>query len=372
MKYLFRKRRWQILARLLDGCGALLCGFPSGRRPLPKTMNSVLVVRLDHLGDMVRATAIPQLVKEAYPAAKLIFLTNTVGEQILDGNPYVDEVVVFDPKWYRIGSHAVSANGRSFGQIARYLRSQKIDVALLPRGDIRENLLAKTAKIPHRVGYGVTGGAFLLSRVVRYREDVHEDEHTLDIVRAIGVEAHALRPKVYVTQTMPHHIRPHSVGIHLEAGTSAKEWSFAQKCEFIEECATALSSRSLHFVGQDKELGRFLDGFLADRRNLPWLNLIGSTSLGELKAVIEKTSYFVGFDSGPTHLAASMGLTTLFLYSGTNQMSQWGPTAENAAVRQNKVDCSPCHLAKCNVVGHPCMSGIGRSAVVDWIKERVL
>ncbi len=370
MKYLFQKRRWQILVRLLDGFGYLVSGFPSGREKLPKNFKSVLIVRLDHLGDMVRASAMPQLIKESCPQARVIFLTNTPGAQLLSGNPYVDEVIVFDPTWYSIGSHKVEAKGDSFGSVVRRLKEMRIDLALLPRGDIRENLLAKMAKISYRIGYGVTGGGFLLSKQVAYRDDVHEDVHTLDIVRAIGVGARSLQPCIYADASSSRELGSDAIGIHLEAGTPAKEWDLKEKKKFLDLCEKRLPHANIYFVGQSKEVADLLDRQVMSNKALAWKNWVGKTSIGELKGLLTKTKVFVGFDSGPAHMAAAMGVTTLFIYSGTNAFDKWKPTVGDVSVMQNKVDCSPCHLAKCNIDGHPCLSGVDRNLVVDWIKER--
>ena len=112
------------------------------------------------------------------------------------------------------------------------------------------------------------------------------------------------------------------------------------------------------------------DGFLAGNPSLPWKNLIGRTSLRELLFLIRRSRLFIGPDSGPTHVAASYGIPTLFLYSGTNVFEQWRSLEENAEFLRHSVPCSPCHLTRCPVQGHPCMTGIEPSAILLWIKER--
>ncbi len=382
MKYVYRKkwRRW--LASVMDGAGHVLSGFPSGHQNPPKSIKTILVVRLDHIGDLVRATSIPQLIKESYPNTKLIFLTTTAGSSLIENNPYVDEVVMFNPSWYVTGAHKADGKSSGFSRVVQRLKSRKIDVAILPRGDIRENMLAKMAGIPFRVGYGITGGSFLLSRVVRYRVQAHEDEHTMDILRAFGVEVDTLRPRIYFNEYAPEApstvflkfgMKPELrwVGVQMEAGTSAKEWDLRRIHSFLNECSTTLLNTNFYFVGQNKAVEKIVDELMVGPKNLPWVNLIGKTSLEDLSALLSKSRAFVGFDSGPAHMATALGVPTLFIYSGTNDYDVWKPLAENATVLKNKVDCSPCHLTKCSVEGHPCLEGVSSARVLNWIKERL-
>ncbi len=380
-QYIFRKKRWKFLASALDAAGHLLSGFPSGFKDLPKETRAILVVRLDHIGDIVRATAIPQLIKETYPTTKLIFLTNSAGAQLIEGNPYVDETIVFDPTWYQKNHTKAVAKSHNLGQAVQLLKNRKIDVAILPRGDIRENALAKMAGIPFRVGYGITGGSFLLSRVVRYRKDAHEDEHTMDVLRAFGIDVNWLRPRLYCQGTEESAKKVFLrfgmdsdlpwVGIQMEAGTPAKEWDLKQIHGFLYECISEFQKANFYFVGQNKDVAKILDQILSDHPKLRWVNLIGKTSLGDLSVLLSKSRAFVGFDSGPTHMAAALDVPTLFVYSGTNDFEAWKPLGENATVFKNKVDCSPCHLTKCTVEGHPCLAGVSQASVIHWIKERL-
>ncbi len=381
MKYVYRKRWRRWLAQALDVVGHVFSGFPSGRQDPPDPVRTVLVVRLDHIGDIVRATSIPQLIKEAHPSARLIFLTTSAGSQLLQENPYVDEVIVFDPRWYRSDSGGGSRQP-GFRKMIKILKDRRIDVAILPRGDIRENALAKMAAIPHRIGYGITGGSFLLTRVVHYRAQAHEDEHTMDILRAFAIEVNHLRPRIYLNEAMAgarlntfskFRMTPDLpwVGIQMEAGTTAKEWAVGRIRSFLDECRTELSTTALYFVGQNQGVSQYIDQLLSAQPGLPWINVIGRTSLSELSVLLSGSRAFVGFDSGPTHMAAALGVPTLFIYSGTNEYEIWKPLAENATVLKNKVDCSPCHLTKCSVEGHPCLEGVSSARVLNWIKERL-
>ena len=61
-------------------------------------------------------------------------------------------------------------------------------------------------------------------------------------------------------------------------------------------------------------------------------------------AAFKKFDLFIGNDSGPTHMAAALGLPTLCVCSGTVHPAQWAPVGPAALAIQRQMLCSPCYL----------------------------
>ena len=121
-------------------------------------------------------------------------------------------------------------------------------------------------------------------------------------------------------------------------------------------------------LGSDSaKAARLMEFIRLERIGDRFLNLVGKTSIRELFFILRRLRAFVGPDSGPAHVAAEMGVPTLFLYSGTNVFDQWRPLSPAATVLRHEVPCSPCHLTDCPVPGHPCMSGISAGEAAGWL-----
>ncbi len=60
------------------------------------TPRNVLAIKLRYLGDVLLATPTLHSLKSAYPGAKLTALVNRGTEDILQGNPHVDEILALD------------------------------------------------------------------------------------------------------------------------------------------------------------------------------------------------------------------------------------------------------------------------------------
>jgi len=379
IKYLFRKKVYRGLAAALDVVGY---GFTRlFRRPEASAVSlenkTILLIRLDHLGDVLAATGIPQVLKEYCPKSRVIFLVSSWAAPLLENNPFVDELVIYDAPWFSKRRYAGGKAGLGYFQLIRVLRSKRIDIGLGLRGDLRENFLMACSGIKTRIGYGVTGGGFLLNREADYRHGIHETQHALDLLKTLNLEVKTLVPRIYFSEkeTARFDSRLASlelsdqgrwVGFQVGAGSEAKEWPRENVRAFFDAFATRFKNRRVVLVGSDEAKAKEI---VMAHPQLSFVNFAGQTSLRELCLLMKKFECFIGHDSGPTHLAAVLGIRTIFLYSGTNSFEQWKPLAEEAVVLRRPVPCSPCGFSVCNVPGHPCLSQISPEEVIRALEK---
>jgi ADP-heptose:LPS heptosyltransferase len=369
MKYVFRKKRNVFLVRLLDLAGYALTWW--GRRRRPRSIRrpeSILVIRLDHIGDVLTATGVPKILKESFPSARVSFLTSSQSAPLLENNPFVDEVLIYDAPWFLKKRRVGLSSNSSFLGLVNILKKKGIDTAVGLRGDLRENLLMALAGIPQRIGYGITGGGFWLTKEAPYRKLGHERERALELLKSLGASRSILEPKIYFSEKeeadffakralLGFETGKKTVGFQMEAGTPAKEWPREHALKFIQSFNENFPKSRLLVLGSKP---------VNLERQASWVtNLTGKTSLRELCLILKNLDAFVGPDSGPSHIAAALGIPTLFLYSGTNVYEQWKPVVENAQVLRHPVPCSPCGLEVCNVPGHPCLSKIEPEAAIS-------
>lgn len=380
MKYVFKKKVARFLASLLDAGGTSVFWL-FGRRGHSLTLKnpaSVLVVRLDHIGDVLLSTAVPKAIKQNFPKCRVIFLTASWAAPLLQGNPFVDEILQFDASWFSKMRYQRSARAYGLWSLLRVLRERKIDLALGLRGDLRENLLLFAAGIRERVGYGITGGGFFLTKEVAYRHDAHESEHQKDLLGALGIKIDSLEPRIYLSnhEDVQFEKRLEPLGfardenficLLLGSGAPSKDWPASSIDEFIKLFASHFPSYRIVLVGSSRRISDQLN----TRSDERVLNLVGETSLRELCLLIKKSKFFIGPESGPTHVASVLGVPTLFLYSGTNQYERWKPLQEAAMVLRHRVPCSPCESEFCQVEGHPCMAKILPEEVLKFLQNKL-
>lgn len=368
MRYVYRSSLKRAAASVVDSIGYALTQPLRRDASVPADPRRILIVRLDHLGDILLTTGLPKILKEIYPLARVDVLVPSWGAPLFDNNPFVDETLRYDAPWFAGGRFKRSGGSPGLTKLIAQLRGRRYQVGLSLRGDAREHLILSLAGVGYTLGYGITGGGFLLSKVVPYHPGVHELRRRDALLRELGATHFESHPRLYsgpgedpaallrqlgVPAGVP------LVGVQTGAGASSKEWSDDTFMKFIKEVAQALPETHLVLIGTRK---RPVPPEMAEQIH----DLTGRTGIRQMCVLMRGLRAFVGYDSGPTHIAAALDVPTLFLYSGVNRYDEWRPLAESARTLCHAVACSPCDRTVCPVAGHPCMEGIdpGQAAVL--------
>jgi len=160
---------------------------PFRRRRPPK----LLVVKLDHLGDVVTATPVFRALREAFPAARIDALVGSWAKPLIEGNPHLDRVLIYDSRRFDRSRGKREGMGRRLRQmrsIAAHHYTHIIDL----RGDSWTLLLPFLARARHRVDRGTVRLEAWLSRRMwafggapAQAEPVHEVETNLAVVQPL-------------------------------------------------------------------------------------------------------------------------------------------------------------------------------------------
>ncbi|MBI3018923.1 MAG: hypothetical protein HYY61_03435, partial [Deltaproteobacteria bacterium] len=59
-------------------------------------MKKILLIRTDRIGDVVLTTPVIKTVRDHFPKSHIAFLTGPQTQDIVHGNPFLDEVIVYD------------------------------------------------------------------------------------------------------------------------------------------------------------------------------------------------------------------------------------------------------------------------------------
>lgn len=85
----------------------------------------------------------------------------------------------------------------------------------------------------------------------------------------------------------------------------------------------------------------------------------------ELEALLKHAAIYIGNDSGPSHLAAAVGVPCVVIF-GPGDSERYCPRGKNTVqIVRHSVDCAPCYLEHCS--HHTCM----RSLQFDTVKGKI-
>src|SRR6185369_11111617 len=101
-------------------------------RPWLEARN-LLVVRLDHLGDVVMTTPAIAAIRHSSPDARITLLTSTAGAAALKHIPVLDDAIVYDAPWTQ-GKDAEPVAGRAAAadrRVVNELLRRQFDAAIV-------------------------------------------------------------------------------------------------------------------------------------------------------------------------------------------------------------------------------------------------
>ncbi|MFH0984236.1 MAG: glycosyltransferase family 9 protein [Candidatus Omnitrophota bacterium] len=321
----------------------------------------VLVIRLDHIGDVVMSRPAIRALHKKFPHAAIDLLVTGDIAPLFASSKEIRSVIAAKHGWFdRKASFAQKWS--EFWRLVGIVKAGSYDVGIDLRGDIRNILLMFLGQIKHTIGYGITGAGFLLNDEVLHDADQHQVKLNLNLLSSFHVaQDNKLLPFEYSSETAqqfwkkidvlpPTTLLPR-IALHMGSGYPSKRWPFENFRALIQQIDREALAQIV-LIGTESEKAAAPDLKLNSER---LIDLRGKTTLKELPILLDVCDVFIGNDSGPAHIAAAQGLEVLLLVSGTNDIRLWHPWTERLTLLQHEVPCSPCGAEICPVEEHPCV-----------------
>ncbi len=97
-------------------------------------------------------------------------------------------------------------------------------------------------------------------------------------------------------------------------------------------------------------------------------NLCG-ISVSEAAEALRRCACYVGNDTGTMHLAASVGLRCMGIFSARDAPGRWVPYGNGHVVLRKAAPCEGCMSIVCPQKTHPCLAEIGIRDVLEAVDE---
>ncbi|MDY6855205.1 MAG: lipopolysaccharide heptosyltransferase II [Thermodesulfobacteriota bacterium] len=335
-------------------------------------IEKILIRSTNWIGDAVLTLPAIASIKKNFPHSYISILCKSWVSPLLECNTNINEVILYDQD----GIHS-GIKGRL--KLARELRRNEFDLAILLQNAFDAALITFLAGIPLRAGYNTDLRGFLLTNKVildRATLKKHQVFYYLDLLKTLGMDIIEANPSVEISKEVADRAIEILDSFNIEDGElliginpgayfgSAKRWlpeRFAQLSDMICE---GFHARILLF-GSEGDRDSFNIIFQNDGSKI--INLIGKTSLLDAMTLIKKCSLFITNDSGLMHLAASMSIPLIAIFGSTDPAAT-SPLGNNSVILRKEVDCSPC-LEKVCPTDHRCMKLIGVDEVYRHVSR---
>ena len=352
------------------------------------SVDRILLIRPDHLGDLLFTTPAIRLLREAFPQARITCLVGPWSKAVVETNPNIDEIALCPfPGFTRQKKRSVFEPYVVLLQYAKQLRQRDFDLAIILRFDHWWGaLLACLAGIPCRVGYDIAEVRPFLTDIVPYSPERHEVEQNLALVEWIaGSRSQVARTSLEFNLTAEDkafaegYLAGHGVedgdlliGIHPGAGAPVKLW----RNEAWARVANNLPQRygaKIVLTGSVEESP--LCRAIAEEMTTKPIVAAGETTLGGLAAIMARCQLALGVDSGPLHLAVAVGTPTVHLFGPVDSRAfgPWGDPSRHIVVT-SEMDCIPCNrldYAPAELHQHPCMRNITVEQVLEAVERLI-
>lgn len=277
----------------------------------------ILVVQMAKMGDMICTTPLFRAIKEKYPIAELYVMGNVLNQELLAGNPNVDNYIICD-------KHFV------FRDILGRIREKKFDFACVVAPNFLILAMVYLAGIPRIVTPVVKNGfspyetrpyKILRNFVINapHRMGFYTPLEYLRLLKAINIKSDNIQKQLFFSENANETIKKFFIDNKISpdknfivclapsVGNKIRLWNpdrFAKVADYLYQKYRAkiiiLGGR-----GDTEEVGAMLERL---DKNTQVINAVNVFNIDQLKALIAKSGLFVGVETGPIFIAEAFNV----------------------------------------------------------------
>jgi len=314
----------------------------------------ILIIRTDRLGDVLLSTPVIQAVRSSLPSSYIAFMTSPYTKDIVMGNPYLDEIIIYDKNLKHSSHLATILFGLS-------LREYKFDLVLVLHSTFRTNLIAYLAGAHRRIGYARKAAWFLTDKIPYLKSQglKHESEYTLDVVRAAGIDFDnkELKPFLPISKGDQDFVdgfckaqglidKDILIGIHPSSSCPSRRWPPQKFAELADRLIGQANSKIIIFgIGEDLKFAEIVKN---NMKHSPFI--VKDFTIPQAAALLKRCRFFISTDTGPAHIASAVGVPCITIF-GRKQPGlspvRWKPLGEETTVLHKDVGCTKCLAHNC-------------------------
>jgi heptosyltransferase-2 len=338
------------------------------KKTLPNgDQGSFLVIKPGAIGDVLQMTPVVRAIKRHFHGSRLLFLMgNQATFDLLENNPHVDEIVLF-PK------------GRGLKELCRVLGL----AGFLKKKGIYCVINYQPSNWRWRIlTFFLRPGRVLLykkqKRVKRGEMVRHAVEDHLRTLSGLGIKEEAHHLDLFLTDQELREAEDiiekykcrtgyrGMICLNMGASHPVNRWPV----EAFHKLNSILISEGFKTI----LIGGAEDRCLVDQffriGHTEVLDLVGSLSIRKTAAILSQSDALVTGDTGPLHLATSVGTKVVALF-GAADPERTGPIGLKNIVIQPDLPCVPCRKRKCPNGQRACMEAIDPEVVASHVRALI-
>ncbi|OGL49579.1 MAG: hypothetical protein A3C43_06565 [Candidatus Schekmanbacteria bacterium RIFCSPHIGHO2_02_FULL_38_11] len=341
-------------------------------------IKKILLIQVSRVGELLFVTPAIRLIRKKFPESHIILITSSYAKDVVVGNLNIDELLFFDEKSF-------FSKATKLKRFKNMIKVQGYDLAVIFNKDEGWKEFCRSASVKH-IFDRKTSKSFLGNETGNMN---HSVEGSVRFLKLLGIDEKPGRMEISYSREDKEVVEKflETSGIRKEIplvvfnpgcgqlmrfkarrSTLNRLWEekkFAQLGErFIREfnAVIAINGTSRYEEKFTKRISRIM--------SKPPLMIIKKFSINQLAYFLTKAVVFITVDTGPMHVAASMGVPIVALYGPTDKKKTY-PYCDERYYRivAKDLSCSPCKGKGLSCKDNQCMKQITVDDVFMAAKE---
>lgn len=329
-------------------------------------MKKILIIQTAFIGDVVLATALIEKLHIYFPGAAIDFLVRKGNESLLNNNPYLNEVLIWNKKEQKIKN--------LFG-ILKKIRAKKYDTVINVQRFFATGLLTAFSGAKQTIGFDKNPLSFLFNKKIKHVFDLqhpkHEVERNNELIKDL-TDDHFTRPVLYPSAADEQFIQSYTENKFVTM-TPSSVW-FTKKYpheKWIDLINRFNPSYKIYLLG-GKDNYEECALIVKNISNINTEILAGKLSFLQSAALMKQAKMNYVNDSAPLHFASAVNANVTAIFCSTIPAFGYTPLSDRSFIIETKeqLACRPCglHGKKVCPLGHfKCAFGIETAQVLETI-----
>ncbi len=304
-------------------------------------MQKFLVIQTAFIGDVVLATAVVEKLAVHFPEAEIDFLVRRGNESLLQNNPFIKEVLVWNKREKKL---------KNLFSILKSIRAKKYDKVINLQRFFSTGLLTAFSKAKERIGFDKNPLSFLFSKRVKHeignsKEGKHEVERNNDLISSF-TDGVAIRPKLYPSD-QDFDIIQHFNMVPYITITPGSVWFTKQYPieKWIETISKFPKGMRVYLLG-GKENIELCELIMKSSHHSTVEVLAGKLTFLQSAALMKNAVMNFVNDSAPLHFASAVNAPVTAIFCSTVPAFGYFPLSDESYVIETsqQLHCRPCGL----------------------------
>ncbi|MFA5145402.1 MAG: lipopolysaccharide heptosyltransferase II [Candidatus Omnitrophota bacterium] len=339
---------------------------------MTESKRRILIFNVNWLGDVLFSTATIRNIRRNFPDGFIACIIPSRCYHVLKDNPFLDEVIIFDEK----DRHKSVLAQLTF---VKLLKAKRFDTVFLLHRSFSRALICRLAGIPQRIGYYTKKRGFLLTKKISVprKDSLHRIDYYLNIIEKAGLRVEdrfsdffvASEDEVFVDEFLSKNSidkEDFLAGLNPGGNWNPKRWPKEYWAVLADKLIQERGAKVI-ITGDHRDLPLALS-IKNSMKEKPAI-ACGVFNIKQLGALCKRVDLFITADTGPLHIANSVGSKKIIAIFGPTSPEITGPyPLKNAVILRKDVGCKiPCYQVNCQ--DNRCMKAVTPEDVIEQVRR---